>query len=180
VRPTWRPDKALIIDQPAAFAAWLEALENASGISISTLSDLMQALQNRHDFFASRGCRLSDRGVDTIWAEDCTESEAASIFAKARAGGSVTPDEAVRYKSYLLHELVVMDAAKGWTMQIHYGAIRNNNTRMKKLLGPDCGFDSIGDLPPDKQESFRQILNAVGPMIQPQNEQQPAASNVAG
>ena len=147
VRPTWRPDKALIIDQPAAFAAWIEALENASGISISTLSDLMQALQNRHDFFASRGCRLSDRGVDTIWAEDCTESEAASIFAKARAGCAVTPDEALRYKSYLLHELAVMDAAKGWTMQIHYGAIRNNNTRMKELLGADCGFDSIGDLP---------------------------------
>jgi glucuronate isomerase len=104
-------------------------------------------LQNRHDFFASRGCRLSDRGVDTIWAEDCTESEAASIFAKARAGGAVTPDEALRYKSYLLHELAVMDAAKGWTMQIHYGAIRNNNTRMKKMLGADCGFDSIGDLP---------------------------------
>jgi glucuronate isomerase len=147
VRPTWRPDKALIIDQAAAFAAWLEALENASSISISTLSDLMQALQNRHDFFASRGCRLSDRGVDTIWAEDCTESEAASIFAKARAGGAVTPDEALRYKSYLLHELALMDEAKGWTMQIHYGAIRNNNTRMKKLLGADCGFDSIGDLP---------------------------------
>jgi len=147
VRPTWRPDKALLIDQPAAFAAWLEALEKASGISISTLSDLMRALQNRHDFFASRGCRLSDRGVDTVWAEDCTESEAASIFAKARAGGAVTPREALLYKSYLLHELAVMDAAKGWTMQIHYGAIRNNNTRMKKMLGADCGFDSIGDLP---------------------------------
>lgn len=147
VRPTWRPDKALIIDQPAAFAAWLEGLEKASGLSVSTLSDLMAALQNRHDFFASRGCRLSDRGVDTVWAEDCTESEAASIFAKARAGGAVTPAEALRYKSYLLHELAVMDAAKGWTMQIHYGAMRNNNTRMKKLLGADCGFDSIGDLP---------------------------------
>jgi glucuronate isomerase len=147
VRPTWRPDKALIIDQPVAFTAWLEALEKASGISISTLSDLMQALQNRHDFFALRGCRLSDRGVDTVWAEDCTESEAASIFSKARVGGTVTPDEALGYKSYLLHELAVMDAAKGWTMQIHYGAIRNNNTRMKRRLGADCGFDSIGDLP---------------------------------
>ena len=147
VRPTWRPDKALLIDQPTAFATWLEALEKASGISISTLADLMGALQNRHDFFASRGCRLSDRGVDTVWAEDCTESEAASIFAKARAGGAVTPREALLYKSYLLHELAVMDAAKGWTMQIHYGAIRNNNTRMKKMLGADCGFDSIGDLP---------------------------------
>ncbi|MEY2906148.1 MAG: hypothetical protein RLZZ408_619 [Verrucomicrobiota bacterium] len=147
VRPTWRPDKALLIDQPVAFTTWLEALENASQTGISTLSDLMQGLQNRHDFFASRGCRLSDRGLDTVWAEDCTESEAASIFAKARAGGAVTPEEAVRYKSYMLNELAVMDAAKGWTMQIHYGAIRNNNTRMKKLLGPDCGFDSIGDLP---------------------------------
>ena len=147
VRPTWRPDKALIIDQPAAFATWLEALEKSSGININALSDLMLALQNRHDFFASRGCRLSDRGLDTVWAEDCTESQAASIFAKVRAGGSVTPDEALGYKSYLLHELAVMDAAKGWTMQIHYGAMRNNNTRMKKRLGADCGFDSIGDLP---------------------------------
>ena len=147
VRPNWRPDKALLIDRPTAFTTWLEALEKASGISISTLSDLMQAMQNRNDFFASRGCRLSDRGVDTIWAEDCTEKEASAIFAKARAGCAVTPDEAVRYKSYLLHELAGMDAAKGWTMQIHYGAMRNNNTRMEKMLGADCGFDSIGDLP---------------------------------
>ncbi len=147
VRPTWRPDKALIIDQPAAFSAWLDLLEQASGVSISTLSDLMQALQNRHDFFAAHGCRLSDRGVDTVWAEDCTESEAASIFAKARSGGAVTAEEAVRYKSYLLHELAMMDAAKGWTMQIHYGALRGANTRMKNLIGADCGFDSIGDLP---------------------------------
>ena len=147
VRPTWRPDKALIIDQPAAFTAWLEALEKASGISISTLSDFMRALQNRHDFFALRGCRLSDRGLDTVWAEDCTENEASAIFSKARAGGAVTSDEALLYKSYLLHELAVMDAAKGWTMQIHYGAIRNNNTRMKNRVGADCGFDSIGDLP---------------------------------
>ena len=147
VRPTWRPDKALIIDQPAAFTAWLEALEKASGISISTLSDFMRALQNRHDFFALRGCRLSDRGLDTVWAEDCTENEASAIFSKARAGGALTLDEALRYKSYLLHELAVMDAAKGWTMQIHYGAIRNNNTRMKNRVGADCGFDSIGDLP---------------------------------
>ena len=147
VRPTWRPDRALIIDQPAAFAAWLEALEKASGLSVSSLPDLLQALQKRHDFFASCGCRLSDRGVDTVWAADCTGSEAASIFAKARAGTAVTHEDAVRYKSFLLHELAVMDAAKGWTMQIHYGALRGANSRMKKLLGADCGFDSIGDQP---------------------------------
>ena len=147
VRPTWRPDKALGVDQPAVFAAWIAALEAASGTSISSLGDLMAALKNRHDFFESRGCRLSDRGVDTVWAEDCTETEAANIFAKARAGSAVSPEEAVRYKSFLLHELAVMDAAKGWTMQIHYGALRSANSRMKKRVGADCGFDSIGDWP---------------------------------
>ncbi len=147
VRPTWRPDKALAVDQPDVLVSWLSALEAASGCSIATLDDLMPALQQRHDFFAKNGCRLSDRGVSTIWAEDCTRSEAAAIFAKARAGQAVAPDEAVRYKSFLLHELAVMDAAKGWTMQIHYGALRNNNTRMMRQLGPDTGFDSIGDWP---------------------------------
>jgi glucuronate isomerase len=89
VRPTWRPDKALAIDQPAVFSAWLEALEKASGKSISTLSDLMEALQIRHDFFASRECRLSDRGLDTIWAEDCTESRGIRDFCESaiRRGG---------------------------------------------------------------------------------------------
>ncbi|MFA7345154.1 MAG: glucuronate isomerase [Terrimicrobiaceae bacterium] len=147
VRPTWRPDKSLAIDQPAAFASWLEALEKASDAAVGSLGDLLSALQQRHDFFASRGCRLSDRGVDTVWAEDCPESEAERIFAKARAGAVVTPEEAVRYKSFLLHELALMDAAKGWTMQIHYGALRGANSRMKQRIGADSGFDSIGDLP---------------------------------
>jgi glucuronate isomerase len=147
VLPTWRPDKALLIDRPEAFTAWLGALENAADMSVASLNDLMEALQKRHDVFAEHGCRISDRGVETIWAEDCTHTEAASIFAKARAGQSISPAEAVRYKSFLLHELAVMDAAKGWTMQIHYGALRSNNSRMLHQIGPDTGFDSIGDWP---------------------------------
>lgn len=147
VLPTWRPDKALLIDRPEAFTAWLGALENAADMSVASLNDLMEALQKRHDVFAEHGCRLSDRGVETIWAEDCTHTEAASIFAKARAGQSISLAEAVRYKSFLLHELAVMDAAKGWTMQIHYGALRSANTRMLRKIGPDTGFDSIGDWP---------------------------------
>ena len=147
VLPTWRPDKALFVDRPEIFAAWLDALEKAAGMTVSSLDDLMSALQNRHDFFADHGCRLSDRGIDTVWAEDCPRQEAASIFAKARSGQAVTPAEAVRYKSFLLHELAVMDSAKGWTMQIHYGALRSANTRMLRQIGPDTGFDSIGDWP---------------------------------
>ena len=147
VLPTWRPDKALLIDRPEVFTAWLGALEQAASMAITSLDDLMSALQKRHDFFADNGCRLSDRGLETIWAEDCPRSEAAAIFAKARAGQSITPAEAVRYKSYLLHELAVMDAAKSWTMQIHYGALRSNNSRMLHKIGPDTGFNSIGDWP---------------------------------
>ena len=147
VLPTWRPDKVLLIDKPEAFSAWIGQLEKASGTTITKLDDLMSALQQRHDFFADQGCRLSDRGIDTVWAEDCPRAEAAAIFARARSGQPVSPGEAVRYKSFLLHELAVMDAAKGWTMQIHYGAQRNNNTRMFGQLGPDTGFDSIADLP---------------------------------
>ena len=147
VLPTWRPDKALQIDKPEAFSAWIDQLEKVSGVTITKLDDLMSALQQRHDFFAARGCRLSDRGLDTVWAEECTPADAAAIFERARRGQPVSPEEAVRYKSFLLHELAVMDAAKGWTMQIHYGAQRNNNTRMFGQLGPDTGFDSIADLP---------------------------------
>lgn len=147
VLPTWRPDKALLIDKPEAFAVWIGQLEKASGTTITKLDDLISALQQRHDFFAEHGCRLSDRGIDTVWAEDCPRAEAAAIFTRARSGEPVSPEEAGRYKSFLLHELAVMDAAKGWTMQIHYGAQRNNNTRRLGQLGPDTGFDSIADLP---------------------------------
>ncbi len=147
VRPTWRPDKALAVEQPGVLADWLTSLEDVTVSRISTLDDLLNALQTRHNFFAENGCRLSDRGVNTVWAEDCTRAEAAAIFIKARYGQAANPAEAARYKSFMLHELAVMDAAKGWTMQIHYGAQRNNNTRMMLRLGPDSGFDSIGDLP---------------------------------
>jgi glucuronate isomerase len=147
VLPTWRPDKALLIDRLETFSQWLGALEQAAGMSISSLEDLMSALQTRHDFFAEQGCRLSDRGIETVFADDCSHAEASAIFAKARAGQSVTPAEAMRYKSFLLHELAVMDATKGWTMQIHYGALRSTNSRMLGKIGPDTGFDSIGDWP---------------------------------
>jgi glucuronate isomerase len=147
VLPTWRPDKALLIDRLETFSQWLGALEQAAGMSITSLDDLMSALQKRHDFFAEQGCRLSDRGIETVFADDCSHAEASAIFAKARSGQSVNPDEAMHYKSFLLHELAVMDATKGWTMQIHYGALRSTNSRMLGKIGPDTGFDSIGDWP---------------------------------
>jgi glucuronate isomerase len=147
VLPTWRPDKALAVDKPAVFGPWLARLEGAAAMSVLSLDDLLAALKKRHDFFAETGCRLSDRGIDTFYAEDCSAAHAAAIFAKARAGDALSTDDVLRYKSFLLHELAVMDAEKGWTQQIHYGALRSANSNMLKKIGPDSGFDSIGDWP---------------------------------
>ena len=135
------------MDRPEFFNAWLAKLETVSGIGIRKFGDLLSALKKRHDFFAANGCKLSDRGLDTICADDCTMAEAAKIFASVRAGRIPSPGDIAKYRSFMLHELAAMDAEKNWTMQIHYGALRNNSTRLFKKLGPDIGCDSIGDWP---------------------------------
>ncbi len=147
VLPTWRPDKALAIDRPAFWNGWLDRLEAAAGVPVRTWDDLLAALQKRHDVFASVGCRLSDYGLDTVYAEPYTEAEVRAIFAYVRQGGKggAKPEEVRRYRSAVLVACMTMDAQAGWSAQIHYGAMRNNNTRMFQSLGPDTGFDSIGD-----------------------------------
>ena len=145
--PTWRPDKALAIDRPEFWNAWLNKLSAVARQPICVLDDLMQVLQKRHDFFASLGCRLSDYGIETVVAEPYTEAEVRQIFEKVRDGGVATPAEVTQFRSAMLFEFGRMDAAANWTWQIHYGALRNNNTRMFRQLGPDTGFDSIGDWP---------------------------------
>ena len=145
VLPTWRPDKALAIDRPAFWNAWLDRLAAAAGCPVKTWDDLLCALQNRHDFFAQNGCRLSDYGLDTLYASPYLEAEIRELFARVRQGGEATTDEIATFRSALLFEALAMDARSGWSAQIHYGALRNTNARMFKALGPDAGFDSIGD-----------------------------------
>ena len=147
VYPTWRPDKVLAVDRKNIFIDWIQALSLVSGVQIHDLRTLLCALQKRHDFFAQMGCKLSDRGVETVWSLDCSLQEADLIFQKGLRGEAVSLIETEKYKSFMLHELALLDAEKGWTMQIHYGAMRSNNTKMQKKLGADVGFDSIGDLP---------------------------------
>jgi len=147
VLPTWRPDKALAIDNPSPFRDWLSQLQQMANTDIKNLDGLLTALRNRHDFFHANGCRLSDRGLETIYSEDCDSAVASAIFAKHLAGQSIVPAEVTMFKSFMLHELAVMDAEKGWTQQLHYGPLRNNNTAMFNKVGPDAGFDSIGDRP---------------------------------
>jgi glucuronate isomerase len=126
---------------------WVGRLEAAAEVSIGSYDQLLEALQRRHAFFHEVGCRLSDHGIDTVYAASCSRVEAGAIFDKARAGTVLDGDEVLRWKSALLYEFGVMDHARGWVQQFHIGALRNNNARLLAKLGPDTGFDSIGDDP---------------------------------
>ncbi|MBI3884396.1 MAG: glucuronate isomerase [Opitutae bacterium] len=147
VYPTYRPDKALGVDQPAAFNAWLERLGGAARMPVATFDDLLGALKRRHDDFHAAGGRLSDHGLETALAEPCTHAAAAAVFDAARAGRAASSAEWAKYGSFLMLEFGRWDAARGWTKQLHLGAMRGNNTRQLQALGPDTGFDSIGDFP---------------------------------
>ncbi|GBU07808.1 uronate isomerase [Bacteroidales bacterium] len=145
VLPTWRPDKAMAVEVPADFRAYMEKLSESSGIKIVTYSDVLKALRLRHDFFASVGCKLSDHGIEEFYAEDYTDHEIDSIFNKVYGGKELSQSEILKFKSAMMIEGAKMDWEKEWVQQFHYGAIRNNNTKLFKTLGPDIGFDSIGD-----------------------------------
>ena len=145
VYPTFRPDKALLVDKPEVFNPWCDKLSAVSGLEISTVHLFLSALQTRHDFFHSLGGRLSDHGMESLPDVDCNEREAAAIFASARAGHAATPEQAAKFTAFMMLFFGRLDASKGWTKQLHLGALRNNNARLLKQLGSDAGVDSIGD-----------------------------------
>jgi glucuronate isomerase len=147
VYPTFRPDKALLVNQPEAFNAWITRLERASNIAVSSLQTFLDALKQRHDFFHAQGARLSDHGIPYCYANPCSDREAEAIFAKARAGSAATPAEHERFASVLMLFFGKLDADRGWTKQLHLGALRSVNGRALKEIGPDTGFDTIGDWP---------------------------------
>ncbi|KAB2646281.1 MAG: glucuronate isomerase [Verrucomicrobia bacterium] len=147
VYPAFRPDKALSVGDPAGFNVWIEKLGGTAGMPVKTFDDLLSALKNRHDAFHAAGGRLSDHGLETALSEPCTHAEAKSVFDAAREGRVPSATEQAKYGSYLMLEFGRWDAARGWTKQLHLGALRNNNKRLLKSFGPDTGFDSIGDLP---------------------------------
>lgn len=147
VLPAFRPDKAMAVDNALIFNAYLQKLEAAANVSITNFDNYLAALRQRHDYFAQVGCRLSDHGLDYIHFQDCTTNEVAAIFAKVRRGVSLESIEIEQFKSYMLLEFAEWDCEKGWTQQFHLGALRNANSRMRQTLGPDTGWDSIGDWP---------------------------------
>jgi glucuronate isomerase len=145
VLPAFRPDKALGVDAPALFNRWVSQLEAASGMDIGDYGSFLEAIRRRHDFFHATGCRLSDHGIEYPFAVNYTAKDVNKAFEKARQGKKPTPVEALKYKSALMLELAWMDAEKGWTQQFHFGALRNINSKAMAALGPDTGYDTIGD-----------------------------------
>jgi len=163
VLPTWRPDKAMTVNDSANYQKYIAQLGLVTGIHIQSYTQLLEALQKRHDFFASEGCKVADHGVSAFpWAE-CTETEAASLFEKVITGNELQAEEVTKLQTAILLELCRMNHAKGWVQQFHFGPMRNVNSRMFRQLGPDTGFDTIGDYTNGQALAhFLDALNADG------------------
>ena len=158
VSTAFRPDKVILIDADG-YNEYLETLADVSGISINSFDNLLEALRNRIVYFHENGCRISDYGLAQIYFENYTESEIKSIFAKKREGKAISNEEALKFKSALLLFLCETYHEFGWVQQFHIGALRNNNACMHRILGPDTGWDSIGDYP--QAEKLSAFLNAL-------------------
>lgn len=145
VLPSFRPDKAMNADNVPELNSYIKKLAGVSGQQITNFIQFLAALKGRHDFFAQQGCTVSDHGLEQLYCEEYTDAEIEGIFSKILAQQVLTSSEVLKFKSCMLINLAVWDHEKGWVQQYHVGALRNNNTRLLDQLGPDTGFDSIGD-----------------------------------
>lgn len=144
VLPTWRPDNAIKTDDPEKFIAYTIKLGNAAGIEIKSFDTLIEALDKQHNFFHTNGCRQSDHGLDRFYFAIYTHSEVNNSLQKLFKGTILTADETEKYRTAVMAELCKMNHKRGWVQQFHVGAMRNNNARAFRKLGPDTGWDSIG------------------------------------
>jgi glucuronate isomerase len=145
VLPTWRPDRAMMVENATAFNLYVDQLEKASNTTAGNFNQFLDALKNRHDFFHEQGCRLSDHGLETIYADEFSDAEIHKLYERLRRGETLVEVEVRKFKSAMLYYLALLDHEKGWVQQFHLGALRNNSSRMFRNLGADKGFDSIGD-----------------------------------
>ncbi|HZY82638.1 MAG TPA: glucuronate isomerase [Cyclobacteriaceae bacterium] len=146
VFPAWRPDKVMNVGKPQEYNQYLDKLSGTSGISIKGFDDLTAALRKQQKLFLSLGCKLSDNGIENFFAEEVSKSETDSLFRRVRSGETLNAPEISKLKSSILFELASLNHEANWVQQFHFGALRNNNSTMFERIGPDKGFDSIGDI----------------------------------
>jgi glucuronate isomerase len=146
VHTAFRPDQAMAVEDITAMNVFIDKLEEICNMEINNFHLYLEAIRRRHNYFHENGCRLSDHGLDTVYAEDYTEKEIDRVFTKIRSGKDLDLTERLKFKSAMMIELALLDYEFGWVQQLHLGALRNNSTRMFNKLGPDIGCDSIGDL----------------------------------
>jgi len=167
VHAAFRPDRALAVEDPASLNAFIDRLEEICDMEIARFDSYIKALYQRHEYFHTNGCRLSDYGLETAYAEQYTDAEIKNIFEKIRMGKELQRNEQLKFKSAMMFELVSMDAQAGWVMQLHLGALRNTNTLMMQTLGADAGCDSIGDMEIARPlAKFLDRLNTAGKLPQ--------------
>jgi len=179
ILPAFRPDKAMNVDDVTEFNIYVKKIETVSGITISSFDSYLDALKQRHDFFASMGCCVSDHGLEYIYATDYSEAEIKEAFDKIRSGQALSAAENLKFKSAMLHVFAIWDHEKGWVQQYHLGALRNNNIRKKVECGPDTGWDSIGDYQQgkslskflDKLDSTNQLTKTILYNLNPANNE---------
>ncbi|HVB04001.1 MAG TPA: glucuronate isomerase [Chitinophagaceae bacterium] len=153
ILPGFRPDRVLETEHPGQFNAYLDKLSAAAGTEIRTYEELLETLRNRIDYFHQQGCRLSDHGLEHLFNGGYTEKQLKAAFKQIREKKTLDQQGALELKAAILRELCKMYHLKGWVQQFHLGAIRNNNTRIRRLIGQDAGTDSIGDFPQSRELS---------------------------
>lgn len=158
VLPAWRPDKAMNIEKPD-YPDYLAKLSEVSGVKINSFTDLKEALANRMDYFASKGCSVSDHGLEYVMYLPASEGEIEKILTKRLSGASVTREEELKFKTACMVFVGAEYAKRNWAMQLHYGCKRDNNTKMYDRLGPDTGYDCINNYAPSAQ--LADFLNAL-------------------
>ena len=146
VHTAFRPDKAMAAEDITALNVFIDKLEEICNMDITNFHQYLEAIRRRHNYFHENGCRLSDHGLDTAYAEDYTEKEIEKIFTNIRTGKPLDFAQCLKFKSAMMVEFALLDYESGWVQQLHLGALRNNNTRMFKALGPDIGCDSMDDV----------------------------------
>lgn len=158
VLPAWRPDKAMNIEK-VDYASYLDKLSEVSGVKVNTFAALKEALKVRMDYFVKRGCNVSDHALEYVMYAPATDEEIEAIFAKKLAGGQVTREEELQFKTAFMLFVGKEYKKLNWVMQLHYGCKRDNNTLMFEKLGPDTGYDCINNYAPSAQ--MADFLNAL-------------------